>query len=213
MGQYTKNGLYAGYKKNNSEREALDFYSTPAHEAANILSVLGYNFTDQTILEPCVGGGHMAEGIEEYLRKADQTPSKLIGTDIKNRGFESENWELTYELDFLADDYPVDKVDVIIMNPPYATLEPFLIRALEIAQHKLVVLCRTQVLEGEGRYENIFVDNPPTDVYQYVNRIQCYKNGVEVSGSGSQAYCWLVWNKDENVEYPRLHWIKRVDKT
>ena len=42
------------------------------------------------------------------------------------------------------------------MNPPYSTLEPFLIRALEIAQDKLIVLCRMQVLEGEGRYEKIF---------------------------------------------------------
>lgn len=210
MGQYTKNGLYAGYKKNHSEREALDFYSTPTAEVENILTVLDYDFTGQTILEPCVGGGHMANGIVNYLNSHDQEPKLLIATDIKDRGFVDVDWKRQYNLDFLADDYPYSEADVIIMNPPYATLEPFLIRALEIAKHKLIVLCRTQVLEGGGRYENIFAKNPPTDVYQYVNRIQCYKNGVEVGGSDSQAYCWLVWDKDEHVEYPRLHWIKRA---
>ena len=30
MGQYTKNGLLNGYKKNNKEREELDYYATPS---------------------------------------------------------------------------------------------------------------------------------------------------------------------------------------
>lgn len=80
---------------------------------------------------------------------------------------------MIYGLDFLSDEYPVEKADVVIMNPPYATLEPFIIRALEIAQDKLIVLCRTQVLEGVSRFENIFLENPPTKIYQYVDRIQC----------------------------------------
>lgn len=212
MGQYSKKGLYSGYKKNNAEREALDFYATPANEVENILTTLGYDFTGQTILEPCIGGGHMAEGIEHYLYTNSQEAKKLIGTDVKDRGFKTNNWDVTYGLDFLHDDYPVEKVDVIIMNPPYSTLEPFLIRALEIAQDKLIVLCRTQVLEGEGRYDNIFAADPPTDVYQYVDRVQCWRNGEKPAGSSAQAYCWLVWDRKSPAEYPRLHWLRRADK-
>lgn len=165
MGQYTNKGLYNAYKKNNKEREEKDYYATPEGEVFNILSTLHFDFSGQTILEPCVGGGHMAKAISTYLELNDQYDMRLIGTDIQDRGFKEGIWECEYGLDFLSDDYPYTSADVIIMNPPYSTLEPFLIRALEIAKNKLIVLCRMQVLEGEGRYKNIFCTNPPTDIY------------------------------------------------
>ena len=212
MGQYTKNGLLNGYKKNNKEREELDYYATPPCETLNILEQLGYNFNDQTILEPCVGGGHMVAGIQEYLNRKGQTPAKCQGTDFMDRDFRSNIWQLQYGLDFLADDYPINKVDVIIMNPPYATLEPFLIRALEIAKDKVIVLCRTQVLEGASRYEKVFAENPPTAVYQYIERIQCWKGGNKPTGSSAQAYCWLVWDKKAPAAAPTLHWLHRSEE-
>ena len=67
MGQYTNKGLYNAYKKNNSEREEKDYYATPTNEVVNILNTLKYDFSNSTILEPCVGGGHMALGINKYL--------------------------------------------------------------------------------------------------------------------------------------------------
>lgn len=144
MGQYTNKGLYNAYKKNNKEREEKDYYATPTDEVLNILRTLKYDFTKQSILEPCIGGGHMAKGIKTYLDENNQIPSSLTGTDVQDRGFKNENWICYYgdEYDFLKDGYPVEQSDVIIMNPPYATLEPFLIRAIEIAQDKLIVLCR-----------------------------------------------------------------------
>lgn len=212
MGYYTNKGLYNAYKKNNKEREEKDYYATPTEEVKNILNQLNFNFTNQTILEPCVGGGHMADGILDYLRANEQYPIKLIATDIQERGYMDPNWQHDYGLDFLSDDYPYISADVVIMNPPYSTLEPFLIRALEIARDKLIVLCRMQVLEGESRYKKIFIDNPPSDVYQYVDRIQCWKNGEKPTGSSAQGYCWLVWDKDNPADFPRLHWLRRSDK-
>ena len=214
MGQYHKKGLYNSYKKNNKEREEKDYYATPIDEVYNILNELNFDFSNQSILEPCVGGGHMAQGIEKYLNAKNQIPLKLIGTDIQNRNFNSQNWENNYgeKFDFLGDNYPIDKSDIVIMNPPYSTLEPFLIRALEIAEDKLIVLCRMQVLEGESRYKNIFIGNPPSDIYQYVDRINCWKNGEKPSDSSAQGYCWVIWDKKDKPKYPRLHWIRRSDK-
>lgn len=220
MGQYTNKGLYNAYKKNNKERAELDYYATPTAEVVNILNALNYDFSGETILEPCIGGGHMLNGIIQYCEENNQNPVQYIGTEWADRGYSNPKAELIYELDFLADDYPIEEADIIIMNPPYATLEPFLIRALEIAQDKLIVLCRTQVLEGVSRYKNIFSKNPPTDVYQYIDRIQCWKNGEKPTGSSAQAYCWLVWdigetisNKESGMQSvpPRLHWIHRVN--
>ena len=151
----------------------------------------------------------MLAGIQKYLDENNQTPAQCYGTDFKDRGFRSTKWALQYNVDTLSDDYPIDTADVVIMNPPFSTIEPFLIRALEIAQDKLIILARTQVLEGSGRYEKVFKDNPPTEIYQYVDRIQCWKGGVKPSGTSAQAYCWLVWDKKAPAAAPKLHWIRR----
>ena len=86
------------------------------------------------------------------------------------------------------------------------------ILAKKIAKDKLIVLCRMQVLEGEGRYEKIFITDPPTHIYQYVDRIQCWKNGKKPTGSSAQGYCWLVWDRKNPTPAPVLHWLRRSDK-
>ena len=206
---YTKS-LYSGYDRNNKERDALDYYSTPSCEVLNILETLNIDFSNQSILEPCVGGGHMAEGINKYLAVQGCSNVELIGSDIQNRGYQNDNWHLDYgkDYDFFSDEYPNNKADWIIMNPPYSVIEPFMIRSLEIAEKGIIMLARLQILEGISRYENVLKDNPPSDVYVYVDRIQCWKNGVEPTGSSAQAYAWVIWNKEENHP-PYIHWIRR----
>lgn len=218
MGQYTNKGLYNKYDKNHKERNKLDYYATPTAEVINILEEIEPNFINKSILEPCIGGGHMVNGIEEYIYKQGYIEKvQLIGTDIRNRGYENDIWELYCgpEYDFFSDDYPFDDVDWIVMNPPYSVIEPFTIRALEIAKKGVIMLARLQFLEGEGRFENILQYNPPTDVYVYVDRIQCWKDGLKPEGSSAQAYAWFVWDREKSNEYlvePRVHWIRRADK-
>ena len=218
MGQYTNKGLYNKYDKNHKERNKLDYYATPTVEVINILEEIEPNFINKSILEPCIGGGHMANGIEEYIYKQGYIEKvQLIGTDIRNRGYENDIWELYCgpEYDFFSDDYPFDDIDWIIMNPPYSVIEPFTIRALEIAKKGVIMLARLQFLEGEGRFDNILQYNPPTDIYVYVDRIQCWKDGLKPEGSSAQAYAWFVWNREKHNEYlvePRVHWIRRADK-
>ena len=220
MGQYTNKGLYNAYDKNHKERDKLDYYATPTVEVINILNELNIDFSHQIILEPCVGGGHMANGIDSYIITKYQTPEEIenircIGTDIKNRGYVNEEWDLEYGLDFFADDYPYDEADWVIMNPPYGVIEPFTIRALDIAKKGVIMLGRLQFLEGEGRFEKILQFNPPTDVYVYVDRIQCWKDGLKPDGSSAQAYAWFVWDKTKTNDIlvqPVVHWIRRADK-
>lgn len=215
MGKYSNKGLYAAYDKKNKERDKLDYYATPSGEVYNILNTLNIDFSYKTILEPAVGGGHMAEGIEQYINQEHQKPFRLIGTDIKNRGFSRDNWEIKceQEYDYMSDDYPYDYADWIIMNPPFSIIEPFVIRSLEIAKEGVIMLGRLQFLEGEGRFEKIHSTNPPSDVYVYVDRIACFKNGdFSLKPDSIQAYAWFVWDKRVEGRAPRLHFLRRLNK-
>lgn len=211
MGQYNSKGLYTGYKKNNKEREALDYYATPTKEVINILDIVAPDFNGKTILEPCVGGGHMLEGITSYIEANNQKPSRIYISDVKNRANYPENEYSAFGDvgDFLKDDYPFSEADFVIMNPPFATIEPFAIRALEIAKEKLIMFGRLQFLEGQSRYDKIFKDNPPTDTYVYIDRVQCGKNGVFTTGASAQAYAWFIWDKHDQSDTSNLHWIRR----
>lgn len=209
MGQYTNKGLYNGYKKNNQEREKLDYYATPPQEVTNILTQMNLPLEGSLILEPSCGGGHMIKGIVDYCSNC-----KIIATDIADRLLPEHVSKtiLTYEsgLDFLSDDYPHEQADYVIMNPPFSTIEPFVIRSLEIAKKGVLMLGRTQFIESQGRYENIFKGNPPSHIYQYVDRIACWKDGVPPVGASAQAYSWFYWDLQSDDNSTQFSWIRRI---
>ena len=214
MGLYNKQGLYSGYKKNNAEREALDYYATPTNEVLNILNTINLDFSNSTILEPSCGGGHMVAGIKQYIQEHNMKNAQIIATDIVDRPSSIDFYHIYgSDYDFLGDNYPHSKMDYVIMNPPYSTIEPFVIRGLEIAQKGLLLIGRLQFLEGKGRYENILSDAPPSDTYIYVDRIKCYKNGdFSQTESSAQAYAWFYWDKQEIGRKSSLHWIRANKK-
>lgn len=211
---YNKKGMYNGYDKNHKEREALDYYSTPTEEVTNILNTLNINFIGKTILEPSAGGGHMLQGIKNYL--ADNVNNvTIIATDIQDRG--CKDIETGAAFDFLSDEYPYkDNIDYIIMNPPYSIIEPFVMRSLGIANKGILMLGRLQFLEGEKRFENILAEYPPTDVYVYVDRIACFRNGdISQKMSSAQAYAWFYWDIEKvntTIYNSKIHWLRRADK-
>lgn len=208
MGQYTTKGLYNKYDRNHRERSKTDYYATQPGETLNILEHLGIDFSNQSILEPCAGGGHMLQDIRLYTK--DMENVNITATDLHPHNKFIENLSILTgeEYDFLGDDYPVEKADWIIMNPPFATIEPFCLRALEIAQKGVIMFARLQFLEGASRYENILKNNPPSSVWVYVDRIQCWKEGLKPDGSSAQAYCWVVWDKT-GAPSNQLNWIRR----
>lgn len=212
MGLYNKQGLYVGYDKNNKQRDSLDYYATPTEEVINILKEMNLNLNNQIILEPCCGGGHMVQGISDYCKEKGYS-SILYATDVQKRT-DNPNFKTGLEYDFLNDDYPyTDNIDYIIMNPPYATIEPFSMKALEIAKKGVLLLGRLQYLEGEKRFNKIFKDFPPSDVYIYVDRVACYKNGdVNNKMASAQAYAWFYFDMSNKNKETVVHWIRRADK-
>ena len=214
--QYDKKGSYAGYNKNNKERAALDYYATPTEEVVNILNIISPTFeTEDVILEPCCGGGHMIRGIEQYCNTYHMNPT-IIGTDIQDRNvsvtlpstscFSGENY------DFLPADYPIKEADYIIMNPPFSTLEYFVSKSIKMAKKGLLVFGRLQFLESKTRFENIFKDTPPSKVYVYVDRIGCIKNGdPNIKVPKIQAYMWAYWDFMPSIPCTSLNWITSVN--
>lgn len=208
---YDSKGQYNGYNKNNSERADNDFYATPPEEVYNILRYEPIK-EGQIVLEPCFGMGHMMMGIDRFLKENRLEQSvKVFGTDLIDRG--SLDPRTVTGLDFLSDDYPFkDKADVIVMNPPYDLIEEFTLKALKISK-KVIVLARTQFAESKTRYENIFQTNPPSRIYQYVDRIACYKNGdFSKKQSSAQSYSWFIFEPYRREKTTEFFWIRRYDK-
>ena len=217
---YDKKGGYAGYNKNHKNRQTNDFYSTPVEEAENILEHLNINFNGKTILEPCAGQGNILKGLEQYLNNKQEI-AFLYGSDIYDyqKNISNTIIQTGEEFNCLKEDYlqklQLKNVNYIITNPPYKNIESFIKQFLKIAQDGVIILARLQCLEGKKRYEEIFKDFPPSDVWIYINRINCPKNGEETNNSSVQAYAWFYWNKQNNKNYstPQIHWIWRNDKT
>lgn len=154
----------------------------------------------------------MVEGILRYI----DNPI-IVATDVKER----ENSFLTshlekgviykygQECDFLSDNYEVKESNFVIMNPPFKVATPFILHGLDIAKDMLIVFGRTKLVESKGRYEEIFSKYPPTDIYQYIDRVACAKNGDFDNINGIEAHAWFVWNKHgmiDNYE-TKFHWM------
>ncbi len=58
-------------------------------------------------------------------------------------------------------------------------------------------------------YETILKDNPPNDVYVYVDRVKCGKNGDFANTGAIQCYAWYYWDKQKEDKSTLLHWIRR----
>ena len=71
---------------------------------------------------------------------------------------------------------------------------------------------KTTFLEGKRRYKELFSQQPPWLVLQFVERILCAKNGdfEEARRQGSAvSYCWCCWVKgfpmDESGNHFRVY--------
>lgn len=236
MNKLDKSGGYCGYNKNNAEREPYDYYATPPEEVTNVIQAIKpwdlENTKDLVILEPCCGGGHMMKGILE-----SGFEGCLVGSDITlhaNNLYDDvkeinghyiatleENFKVKAPVfcgdlyDFCNSGYSIidEPVDYIVMNPPFSLTIPFVNHALDIAQKGVLMFNRLQFIESQKRYDYIFKNNPPTAVYQYVDRVGCAAAGDFSKHNGSaQAYAWFYWDKENKSKETKLYWIRKVGK-
>ena len=193
----------------NKERADWDYYSTDQQAINDLLAKMPIlRSNDWKALEPCAGGGHLADRYEQL------THNKMDMYDICARR------EDIGEMDYMKLDCK-DKYNLIISNFPYKEgtskapngFSELLNKALnDVAPGGYVCsFQRLLQLESKKRYEKIYGKRKPEKIFVYSHRMKCYANGnIDNAVNSAIAYCWMVWHKDENGFFSKtteLDWI------
>lgn len=177
------------------KRVKNDFYATPP-EATK--AILNKEILEGSILEPATGEGHISKILKKYYPN-----SEIISTDLIDRGYGHGN------IDFLTHDYG-RKFDNIITNPPFKLAQKFIEKALALANKKVIMFAKIQLLESESR-RKLFEIHPPKYVYVFSKRINPWRNGSPVDEKGkpwasTMCFAWFVWYVGFKGE-PTIRWI------
>lgn len=172
---------------------------------------LGEPLSRMACWEPACGEGFMARTLAEYFRE-------VRSSDVYRY---AEGQEL---LDFVGF-FPWkkrDATDWIITNPPFRLAEPFLKRALRLANRGVAFFVRTGFLESEGRSDLFTGENQPAYVVTYCERVVLLKGRLIRTGypdpfnidvttlkprkaSTATGYSLVIWLKDQHDT--RHRWI------
>ena len=178
-----------------------DYYATNPEAVKMLLTK--YTFDAHTILEPCVGGGHIANAINDFYT----TKREITGMDLVDRGYPG-----TIVADFLT--YKTDKkYEGIITNPPYSLAKEFVEKGMELLEDdgQMAMFLKIQFLEGAKRKE-LFDKYPPKYIYVFRNRMATWKSGLEKDQKTGKrwattlCHAWGVWEKGSTSE-PVVRWL------
>lgn len=127
------------------------------------------------------------------------------GNEAISRWLECEAYDK--ERDFFKE---TRKFGTVITNPPYSLAQEFILKAKEIAKHKIVFLLPLSYLHGKQRYETIWTDTdfPLAKVYVFT-RYPLLGEPLREDGkhnTGMMVYAWYIWDKHYKGE-PTIKWL------
>lgn len=182
------------------ERVENDFYATPRNAIEAILEKVELQ---GSILEPAAGQGHITAVLKEKYPF-----NEIVSTDLIQR---EEKFGIPIEggIDFLTHDFK-RKFDNIITNPPFNKAQEFIEKALQLANDKVIMFARIQLLEGNKRKE-MFDNAPLKYVYVFSKRVKPLRNGEELNEKGkpwqsTMCFAWFVFEQEYEGE-PIIRWI------
>lgn len=182
------------------KRVENDFYATPRNATEAILNMVELK---GSILEPAAGQGHIS-----VVLKRKYPYNEIVSTDLVQRN-EKFGVPIQGGIDFLTHDFN-RKFDNIITNPPFNMAQEFIERALQLADDKVIIFAKIQLLEGNKRKE-MFDNAPLKYVYVFSKRVNPLRNGEELNENGKKwsntmCFAWFVFEKEYEGE-PVIRWI------
>ena len=190
---YNLNGGFKPTLKRFADLHGPDYFPTP--EWATYALIANEQF-EGSIWEPACGDGAMSRVLET-------TGCPVLSTDLFDRGYGEAG------IDFLK---AARAADNIVTNPPYNSAEAFVKAGLQQASRKIALLLRLAFVEGANRQRTIFAKTPPTRIWVFSERITFYPAGAVQKGSGTTAYAWFVWDKQE-IGKTEMKWLPLGYKT
>lgn len=184
---YNLNRSFQPTTKRRADLDGPDFYPTPAWATRALTD--NETFSGK-IWECACGDGEMSEVLKS-------TGCEVWSTDLYDRGYGEAG------IDFLDCGATCDN---IVTNPPFHSAEEFVHSAMEKTSKKFALLLRLAFLESAARQERVFAIYPPTRIWVFSERITFYPKNAKRAGSGTTAYAWFVWDK-ENLGETQLQWL------
>lgn len=202
----TQNTSSAVMQQRKEPHDSLDDFPTPPWGTRALCEILKQRSQPPlhclTAREPAANRGHMARPLGEYF-------DMVIASDIFDYG-------AGYPVrDYLFGPLP-NPVDWTITNPPFRLAEQFIERALATSTQGVAVIVRSAFLEGVGRHQRLFDLTPPTNIFQFSERVVMHKGKLSATGSTATAYCWLIWDQTERNGVTQFSWFppcrKRLER-
>jgi len=185
---YNLRGSYKPALKRYADLDGPDFYPTPQWATEALIDNERF---EGDIWECACGNGAMSEVLA-------RTGNAVFSSDLYDRGYGEAG------LDFLASERSACN---IVTNPPFNSAEGFYRKGINASRKKFALLLRLAFLEGGNRQKTIFSIHPPTRVWVFSERITFYPVGAERKGSGTTAYAWFVWDKEDTSGQTELKWF------
>lgn len=171
--------------------DSLDCFPTPPWATralfVHVLPKIGVTVPIGAALDPAAGLFHMVDAMRPFC-------SKATGSDV----FDYRNNFPAPDHNFLEAEAIESPVDWIITNPPFNQAEAFVRQAGRFAQVGIAMLCRLQLLEGAGRYHNLFRLMRPAVVAAFAERVPMVRGRWDPKASSATAYAWFVWTREDH---------------
>ena len=158
-----------------------------------------------TVLEPACNRGYMADPLGEYFKR-------VIARDVHDYGYPLMN-----RVDDFLFPGALPNAHWCISNPPFKIAEQFVHRSFQMPGWcGTAMFLRTQWIEGEGRFRDLFEVRPPTIIAPFAERVPLFKgvlrdpdieyfdddSGKWKKPSTATSYSWFVWVKNRAPQPP-----------
>lgn len=184
-----------GVTHNREDRPASDFYPTPEHITEALLTRERF---EGVVWEPACGEGDMARVIEKH-------GYTVRSTDLFDHGYGAAG------IDFTKQASIDPQIRSVITNPPFKLAEQFIQTCKRLGVPKYAMFQRLAFLEGKGRYNRIFADNPPARIWVFSGRVTLAPKdgGKDRKTGGFMAFAWYVWDGyGSNRSTTEIGWIE-----